>query len=165
MLCKEIRPPLWSSGQSFWLQIQRSRVDSRRYQIFWEVVGLERDPLSLMSTTEVLLGRKYSGSGIETEKTAGGMHRADHAALFPQMLALTSPTNGGRYSTLADWGHGVFFSLKTSGWISLIMCCGWLSPHCSDVLLGAVVSLSLWIIIKLHTIKTNWGVKMWHHHY
>jgi hypothetical protein len=28
---------LWSSGQSSWLQIQ-----IRRYQIFWEVLGLER---------------------------------------------------------------------------------------------------------------------------
>jgi hypothetical protein len=28
-------PPLWSSGQSSWLQIQRSRFDSRRYQIFF----------------------------------------------------------------------------------------------------------------------------------
>ena len=25
---KTIRPPLWSSGQSFWLQIERSRVRS-----------------------------------------------------------------------------------------------------------------------------------------
>ena len=41
-------PPLWSRGQSFWLQIQRSRVRSRRYQIFWVVVGLERGPLSLV---------------------------------------------------------------------------------------------------------------------
>jgi hypothetical protein len=29
-----MRPPLWSSGQSSWLQIQRSDFDSRRYQIF-----------------------------------------------------------------------------------------------------------------------------------
>jgi hypothetical protein len=34
--------PLWSSGQSSWLQIQSSGFDSRRYQIFWEVVGLEQ---------------------------------------------------------------------------------------------------------------------------
>jgi hypothetical protein len=27
-------PPLWSSGQSSWLQIQRSEFDSRCYQIF-----------------------------------------------------------------------------------------------------------------------------------
>jgi hypothetical protein len=32
-----------------------SGFDSRRYQIFWEVVGLERGPLSLMSTIEELL--------------------------------------------------------------------------------------------------------------
>jgi hypothetical protein len=47
------------------LQIQRSAFDSRRYQIFWEVVGLEQGPLSLVSTVEELLGRKSSGSGLE----------------------------------------------------------------------------------------------------
>jgi hypothetical protein len=31
--------------------------DSRRYQIFWVVVGLERGPLSLVSTTEELTDR------------------------------------------------------------------------------------------------------------
>jgi hypothetical protein len=46
------RPPLRSSCQSSWLQIQRSGFDSRCYQIFWEVVGLEWDPLSLVSTAE-----------------------------------------------------------------------------------------------------------------
>jgi hypothetical protein len=63
-----MRPPLWSSGQSSWLQIQRSGFDSRRYQIFWEVVGLEQGPLSLVSTTEELLGRKSSGSGMENRE-------------------------------------------------------------------------------------------------
>jgi hypothetical protein len=29
-------PPLWSSGQSSWLQIQRPGFDSRQYQIFWK---------------------------------------------------------------------------------------------------------------------------------
>jgi hypothetical protein len=52
------RPPLWSSGQSSWLQIQRPRFDSRRNQIVWEVVGLERGLLSLVSTTQELLGIK-----------------------------------------------------------------------------------------------------------
>jgi hypothetical protein len=51
--CLTQRPllPLWSSDQCSWLQIQRSGFDSRPYQIFWEVVGLKRGPLSLMSTT------------------------------------------------------------------------------------------------------------------
>jgi hypothetical protein len=29
--------------------------DSRRYQVFWEVVGLERDPLSVVKIIEELL--------------------------------------------------------------------------------------------------------------
>jgi hypothetical protein len=50
--------PLWSSGQSSWLQIRMPGFNSRHYQIFWEVVGLERGPLSLVSTTEELLDKK-----------------------------------------------------------------------------------------------------------
>jgi hypothetical protein len=45
-----------------WLQIQMSEFDSRRYQIFWEVVGLDRGSLSKI---EELLERKRSGSGLE----------------------------------------------------------------------------------------------------
>jgi hypothetical protein len=46
--------------KSFWLQIQMSGFDSQRDHIFREVVGLERGPLSLVSTTEELLGRKVA---------------------------------------------------------------------------------------------------------
>jgi hypothetical protein len=49
-------PPLWSSGQSSWLQIRRPGFYSRHYQK--KVVGLERGPLSLVSTIEELLDRK-----------------------------------------------------------------------------------------------------------
>jgi hypothetical protein len=52
------RPPLWSSGQSSWLQIPRPGFDSRHYQK--KLVGLERGPLSLVSTTEELLDRKVA---------------------------------------------------------------------------------------------------------
>jgi hypothetical protein len=41
-----------------------SGFDSWRYQIFTEVMDLERGPLSLVSTIEELLGRKSSGSGL-----------------------------------------------------------------------------------------------------
>jgi hypothetical protein len=53
------RPPLWSSGQSSWLQIPEARV---RFPALPEkkVVGLERGPLSLVSTTEELLDRKVA---------------------------------------------------------------------------------------------------------
>jgi hypothetical protein len=49
-----IRPPLWSSGQSSW----RPGFDSRHYKK--KVMGLERGPLSLVSTTEELLDRKVA---------------------------------------------------------------------------------------------------------
>jgi hypothetical protein len=44
-------------------------------------VGLELGPLSLVSTTQELLGSKSSGSGLETDNTAVGIRRADRAAL------------------------------------------------------------------------------------
>jgi hypothetical protein len=51
-------PPLWSSGQSSWLQIRRPGFGSRHYQK--KVVDLERGPLSLVSTIEELLDRKVA---------------------------------------------------------------------------------------------------------
>jgi hypothetical protein len=72
---------LWSSGQR--VPGYRSRglgLDSRRYQIFWEVVGLERLPLSLVSITEKLLEWKNSGSGSGKPRLiAMGIRCADHA--------------------------------------------------------------------------------------
>jgi hypothetical protein len=89
--------PLWPSGQSSWLQIERSGLDSRRYHIFWEVVGLERGPLSLVSTTEELLERKSSGSGLEIREYGSRVpSRRPRGTLYPQNLALTSPRGGGR---------------------------------------------------------------------
>jgi hypothetical protein len=64
-ICVNSGPLLWSGGHSSWLQIQRSGFDSRRYQIFWEVVGLERDPLSLVSEIVKLLEKTSSGYGLE----------------------------------------------------------------------------------------------------
>jgi hypothetical protein len=78
------------------LQIQRSGLDSRRYQIIWEVAGLERGPLSLVSTYE-LLERKSSGSGLENrEYGIEDPLRWPRDTLYLQKLSLTSPTSGGR---------------------------------------------------------------------
>jgi hypothetical protein len=70
--------------------------DSRLYQIFWEVVGPEWDPLSLVSTIEELLGRKSSGSGLENRDYGRrDQSRWPRGTLYPQTLALTSPTSCG----------------------------------------------------------------------
>jgi hypothetical protein len=83
------RPPLWSNGQSSWLQIRRPGLDSRHYHIFWvkkkkkkPVVSLERGPLSLVSTTEELLDRKVAAPVYKTEITTVGIRHADHVAPF-----------------------------------------------------------------------------------
>jgi hypothetical protein len=72
------------------------RFNSRRYHIFWEVLGLERGSLSLVSTTEELLGRNSSGSGLEIENTAVGDPPRWRDSLYPQKLALTSSIGAGR---------------------------------------------------------------------
>jgi hypothetical protein len=90
-------PPLWSSGQGSWLQIQKSGFDSRHYQIFWEIVGLERGSLILMSITEELLGRESSGSDLERwEYSRRDSSLWPRGTLYPHKLALTLPTSGGR---------------------------------------------------------------------
>jgi hypothetical protein len=96
-LCSIQGPPLWSSGQSSWLQIQRPGFDSRRYQIFWEVVGMEQGPLSFVSTVEKLLEGKRSGSGLENwDYSCREASRWPCGTLYPQKLALISLTSGGR---------------------------------------------------------------------
>jgi hypothetical protein len=62
-----------------------------------KVVGLERGPLSLVSTTEKLLDRKVAAVVYKSENTAVGIRHADHVALsIRKKLAITSPTSGGR---------------------------------------------------------------------
>jgi hypothetical protein len=67
-------------------------------RFFLEVLGLDRVPLSLVSTTEELLGRKRSVSGPESREygRVGIRHTDNVAPYIRKTFALTSPTRGGR---------------------------------------------------------------------
>jgi hypothetical protein len=60
-------------------------------------VGLERGPLSLVSTIEELLVRNSSGYGLEIrEYDCGDPLLRPRDTLCTRKLTLTSPTSGGR---------------------------------------------------------------------
>jgi hypothetical protein len=79
--------------------------DSRRYQIFWVIVGLERGPHSLVRITEELLERKVAAPVYKTEINGrGDPLRWLRDTLYPLKLALTSLTSGGRSVGIVRWG-------------------------------------------------------------
>jgi hypothetical protein len=56
-----------------------------------------------VNTIEELLERESSGSGLKIREYAVGIRQADHvAALYPQKLALSSQTSGGRSVGIVD---------------------------------------------------------------
>jgi hypothetical protein len=70
---------------------------SRHYQIFWEVEGLERGPLSLVITIEELLARESRGFDLENrEYGLRNPSRWPRVSLYPQSMALFLPTSGSR---------------------------------------------------------------------
>jgi hypothetical protein len=72
-------------------------IDSRRFQIFWEAVGLELGPLSLVRTTEELLGRNSSGSGQQNRDwRPGGSVALTTQHPLSAKVGTTSPRSGGR---------------------------------------------------------------------
>jgi hypothetical protein len=111
-------PPVWSCGQSSWLQIQRSGFDFRSYQIFRKVLGLERGPLSLVSTSEGPLGIESSGSGLEYwDYVRRDPSHWLRGTLYLQKFALTSSTSSCHsVDIVRSWTQATEFSLVLQSW-------------------------------------------------
>jgi hypothetical protein len=105
-------------------------------------VGLERCPLSLVSTIEELLGRNNSCFGLEIrEYSRGDPLRWPRDTLYPQKLTLTSPTSGRRLV-------GIFYSLNkaTEFVCSFLVSCA-LNINFS-VMPGSLMDIYIYKIIK-----------------
>jgi hypothetical protein len=88
--------PLWSSGQSSWLQIQRSRVRFPTLPDFLRSSESGMGSSLPREYTQELLGRKSSGSSLESwEYGLKDLSRWPRGTLCPQKLSSTSPPSGG----------------------------------------------------------------------
>jgi hypothetical protein len=72
-------------------------LDSRRYQILWKVVDLERGPLSLVRIIEEIFERTVAAAVSKTEINGHG------DSLLSPRYTLYPPTSGGRSVGIVRW--------------------------------------------------------------
>jgi hypothetical protein len=88
------RPSLWSSGQSSWLQIQRS---GRFPALPDSGSGTGSTQPREYNWGATWKKKKSSSSGLKSREYGGrDPSRWPRGTLYPQKLGLTSPTSGGR---------------------------------------------------------------------
>jgi hypothetical protein len=123
-----VRPPMWSTGQSSWLQIRRPGFDLRHYQIFWK-----KKKNSSGSGTGSTQPREYNW-GATWQKSSGSClenreygrkdpSRWPRGTLYPHKLTITSPTSSGRSvgivrsQTQTTEFSLVFFTRQSDFWL------------------------------------------------
>jgi hypothetical protein len=98
-----LRPPLWSSGQSFWLQIQRFQVRSPALPDF---LGSKVSTQPREDNRGATRMKKYLLRYRKPRLTTVGIRCADHATSSNQQNVSTNFAEKrrslGRYSSLAD---------------------------------------------------------------
>jgi hypothetical protein len=128
---------------------------SRRYQIFWEVMGLERGQLKLVRITEELLEWKSSGFGLGNRNN----DRRDplcwpRDTLYPQKLALTSPTCCGRsvgILRLRSKGYGVYLNCK---WVfTRCQCTTMVKERCR--IWNTLITWNITIILEMQLCRSQ----------
>jgi hypothetical protein len=89
---------LWSSGQSFWLQIPRSRIRFPDLQDFLRSRGSETASTQLRGDNwRATWMKQYRLRSTKPKLRAVGIRCANHeTSSIRKNLALTSPTSGGR---------------------------------------------------------------------
>jgi hypothetical protein len=98
-VCSSDWPPLWSSGQSFWLQIQRSRV---RFPALPHFLSSSGSGMGSTQPRELNWGatwiKKVAAPVQKTEINGRGdpLRWPRYTPSIRKKLALTSPTGGGR---------------------------------------------------------------------
>jgi hypothetical protein len=89
-----LRLPLWSSGQSSWLQIRRPRFDFRHYQ---KNSGPGTGSTQPREYNWGATWKKSCGSCLENrEYGLRDPSRCPRGTIYPQKLTIASPTMGGR---------------------------------------------------------------------
>jgi hypothetical protein len=108
-------PPLWSIGQSSWLQIQRSRVQLPALSDFLRGSGSGKGFTQPREDNWGAVSRNWLLRSRKARLTArGDSLRWPRDTLYPQSLTLTSPTSCGRSGgivRLRTTGHLVCFFL------------------------------------------------------
>jgi hypothetical protein len=100
--------------------MRRPGFDSRHYQKK-KGVGLERGPLSLVSTTEELLDRKVTAPVYKTEITAVGIRHADQVApsirkSWQSLLRQAAVIRSVQFASgLRPWSFFLFYSIPPYG--------------------------------------------------
>jgi hypothetical protein len=142
--------------------------DSRHNHISWEVVGLEQGPLSLLSTIEELLRRTNSCSCLgNLVYGRGDLLSWPRSTLYPQKLALSSLTSGGRSVGIvrsSTKGHAVKDVCKfmtgercwrCRAWITSPLCDALVSQWCSVTEGFWIQILSAWSLSMIFILETS----------